>query len=213
MTTDDLISTLSGDVVPVSANAVERRVIAGIAMGAGGSLVLMSAWLGFRSDWAEAMLTGAFWMKWAYTISLGVLALAVTAHIARPDAPVLKRIWILAAPVAALALFAGWELATTPLAGWKAMWLGVSWQECSLHVAMLAGPVFAGMLWSLRQLAPTNLVAAGAAAGLASGAFAATVYCLHCPEVSATFIITWYSLGIVAASAFGALVGPKLLRW
>lgn len=213
MMTEDLIGKLSGDVTPVAANAVERRVIAGIAMGAGASLVVMSAWLGFRSDWPEAMLTGAFWMKWAYTLSLGVLALAVTAHVARPDAPALKRIWILAAPVAALALFSALELATTPVAGWKSMWLGVSWQECSLRVALLAAPVFAGMLWSFRQLAPTNLAAAGAAAGLASGAFAATIYGLHCPEVSATFVITWYSLGMVSASVLGAVVGPKLLRW
>lgn len=213
MTTDDLISKLGGELAPVPAYAVERRVVTGIAMGAGASLVLMSGWLGFRADWPEAMLTAAFWMKWAYTVSLAVLALALTAHVARPDAPVLKRLWILAAPVAALALFSAWELSTTPVAGWKAMWLGVSWRECSLHVAMLAAPVFAGLLWSFRQLAPPNTAVAGAAAGLASGAFAATVYCLHCPEVSATFVITWYSLGMVAASVLGALAGSRLLRW
>jgi len=32
-------------------------------------------------------------------------------------------------------------------------------------------------------------------AGFASGACAATLYCLHCPEVSALFILTWYTLG------------------
>ena len=52
-----------------------------------------------------------------------------------------------------------------------------------------------------------------AAAGLAAGAFAATVYCMHCPEVSAIFVLTWYSLGILLAASLGALLGPRLLRW
>jgi hypothetical protein len=80
-------------------------------------------------------------------------------------------------------------------------------------VLLLAIPIFVGLLWSFRRLAPTRLRAAGAAAGLAAGAFSATIYCLHCPEVSAVFVLTWYSLGIVLASALGALVGPRLLRW
>ena len=46
--------------------------------------------------------------------------------------------------------------------------------------------------------------AAGAAAGLAAGAFAATVYCLHCPEVSAIFVLTWYSLGILLLEQLAA---------
>jgi hypothetical protein len=57
------------------------------------------------------------------------------------------------------------------------------------------------------------LRAAGAVAGLAAGAFAATVYCLHCQEVSALFVLTWYSLGILLAASVGALLGPRLLRW
>ncbi|MBL7372919.1 DUF1109 family protein, partial [Escherichia coli] len=44
-------------------------------------------------------------------------------------------------------------------------------------------------------------------------AFAATVYCIHCPEVSAIFVLTWYSLGILLAASIGALLGPRLLRW
>ena len=57
------------------------------------------------------------------------------------------------------------------------------------------------------------MIAAGAAAGLAAGAFAATVYCIHCPEVSAIFVLTWYSLGMLLAAFLGMIVGPRLLRW
>ena len=67
-------------------------------------------------------------------------------------------------------------------------------------------PIFAGLLWSFRRFAPTRLRAAGAAAGLAAGALAATLYCLHCPEVSAIFVLTWYSLGIGLATGASALL-------
>jgi len=80
-------------------------------------------------------------------------------------------------------------------------------------VLALSMPIFIGLLWSFRRLAPTRLRAAGAAAGLAAGAWAATLYCLHCPEVSAIFVLTWYSLGIGLAAALGALIGPYFLRW
>jgi hypothetical protein len=80
-------------------------------------------------------------------------------------------------------------------------------------VLALSLPIFVGLLWSYRRFAPTHLRAAGATAGLSAGAWAATLYCLHCPEVSAMFVLTWYSLGIGLATLLGALVGPRLLRW
>ncbi|MGB9109966.1 MAG: NrsF family protein, partial [Telluria sp.] len=54
---------------------------------------------------------------------------------------------------------------------------------------------------------------AGAAAGLAAGATAALVYCLHCPEMSPAFVGVWYVLGIAVMALVGALVGPKVLAW
>ena len=78
---------------------------------------------------------------------------------------------------------------------------------------MLATPVFAASFWAMRDLAPTNLRLAGAAAGLLSGAVGAVVYCFHCPELEAPFIAFWYLLGILIPTAVGAEAGPKLLRW
>ena len=57
---------------------------------------------------------------------------------------------------------------------------------CPWLVLMLSMPIFGGLLWSFRRLAPTRLRAAEAAAG----AWATTLYCLHCPEVSAVFVLT-----------------------
>jgi hypothetical protein len=78
---------------------------------------------------------------------------------------------------------------------------------------MLSAPVFAGVLWAMKGLAPTRLRLAGVAAGLLSGAVGALVYSLHCPELAAPFLGFWYLLGTLIPTAVGALLGPRLLRW
>lgn len=213
MNTDDLIASLSDGVRPVGRHAVGLRLALGVIGGAVVSILLISVTLGFRPDLWLAMQGQAFWMKWGYTISLSAGAIYATARLARPDPGSLRRLWLIALPVLVLAALGLGELITTPRSEWLAMWLGHTWTKCPWLVLALAMPIFVGLLWSFRQMAPTRLRAAGAAAGLAAGAFAATVYCLHCPEVSAIFVLTWYSLGILLAASLGALVGPRLLRW
>ena len=213
MNTDDLIARLSSDVMPVRRNAVGRRLSIGIAFGALVSIFYVVVMMGIRPDIDVAMHGFPFWMKWGYTISLSVVALFMTAQLARPDSGRLRWLWLIAIPVLLLASVGVLELIRTPPAQWLAMWLGQSWTVCPWRVLALAMPIFVGLLWSFRRLAPTRLRAAGAAAGLTAGAFAATVYCVHCPEVSAIFVLTWYSLGILLATSAGALLGPRLLRW
>jgi hypothetical protein len=213
MNTDRLIEKLARDVPPVRRHAVGRRLAIGMAGGALASVLLVTVWLGVRPDLGEAMRGPAFWMKWGYTLSLALLAIGATARLARPDAGSLRWLWLLAVPVLLLAGYGLTEMLRAPQATWLSMWLGHSWMVCPWRVLTLAAPIFIGLLWSFRRLAPTRLRLAGAAAGLASGAFAAMVYCLHCPEVSAIFVLTWYSLGILLAASAGALLGPRLLRW
>jgi hypothetical protein len=213
MNTDDLIARLATEVPPVRRFATSRRLIGGVVCGALVSAVYVVLAMGVRPDISAAMSGFSFWMKWAYTASLSVAALAMTIQLARPDSGRLRWIWVIAIPVLLLAGVGAVELIRTPRGEWLAMWLGQSWMYCPWRVVALAMPIFAGLLWSFRRLAPTRLRAAGAAAGLAAGAFAATVYCLHCPEVSALFVLTWYSLGILLAVGLGALLGPRLLRW
>lgn len=213
MNTDQLIEQLSVNVPVVRRHAIGRRVAIGLAAGALASIVAVISWLGVRPDLGDAMLGSAFWVKWSYTFSLSLVAVAAAIRLARPEAGSMRWLWLLAVPVLLLAGIGVAELLRAPQAMWLSMWLGHSWKVCPWLVLALAGPIFIGLLWSFRQLAPTRLRAAGAAAGLASGAFAATVYCIHCPEVSAIFVLTWYSLGILLAAIVGALLGPRLLRW
>lgn len=213
MNTDALIEKLAANVAPVPRRAVERRLLFGLLGGGVITLSLIAIILGFRDDLGLAMRGFAFWLKWVYTISLGTGAIVMVARLARPEPVRLLEYWPVALPFFFLAAVSIAEMAHAPSGEWLAMWLGRSWKKCPWIVLMLSGPIFIGLLWSFRRLAPTRLRAAGAAAGLAAGAWAATLYCLHCPEVSAIFVLTWYTLGIMVAAGIGALIGPRVLRW
>ena len=213
MNTDELIRTLSANVPPVRRHALGRRMALGLMAGSLVTLAIVAAWLGVRPDLPQAMHGFSFWMKWSYTASVGVIAVAATIRLARPEVRSVGWLWLLAVPILLLAGVGLGELADNPARDWLAMWLGRSWLVCPWLVLSLSVPIFIGLLWSFRRLAPTRLRAAGAVAGLAAGAWAAMFYCLHCPEVSAIFVLTWYSLGIGLAAALGALIGPYFLRW
>ena len=213
MNTDLLIDHLAKDVRAVPRYAIGQRLWVGVLGGSAVAILLILIVLGFRSDLGLAMQGSIIWMKWAYTLSLGIAAIVMLARLARPEPVDLKTFWPVAIPFVLLALVAGAEMARVPSTDWPTMWLGHTWKKCPWLVLMLSAPIFGGLLWSFRRLAPTRLRAAGAAAGFAAGAWAATLYCLHCPEVSALFVLTWYSLGIALAAAVGAMVGPHVLRW
>lgn len=213
MNIDSLIETLAKDVRPVPRHAVRRRLLLGLLGGGAITILMIAIGLGFRSDLGLAMRGFTFWVKWIYTISLGLAAVAMVARLARPEPVRLGAFWPAVIPFVLLALVAIAEMAHVPPGDWLAMWLGETWKKCPWLVLVLSAPIFIGLLWSFRRLAPTRLRAAGAAAGLAAGAWAATLYCLHCPEVSALFVLTWYSLGIVLAAGVGAVIGPRVLRW
>ena len=213
MNTEQLIASLSADVPRVSRHALARRVAFGVVGGALVALFGLVTLLGVRPDLELAMHGFAFWMKWTYTVSLGLGAIYAVTRLARPVPASLRGLWFLAVPVLVLAGIGIGELASNPSSEWLGIWLSRSWKVCPWLVLALSAPIFVGLLWSFRKLAPTRLRAAGAVAGLAAGAWAATIYCMHCPEASAMFVLTWYSLGILLATAAGAVLGPRLMRW
>jgi hypothetical protein len=213
MNTQQLIESLSNDVPRVTHLALEKRVGSGIVGGSLVTLVLVISVLGVRPDLQAAMHGFSFWMKCLYTVSLGVGTTYAVTRLARPVTGSLRGLWLLGVPVLILAGIGISELVRTPPAQWLPLWVGQSWMICPWIVLALAIPIFVGLLWSFRKLAPTRLRAAGAVAGLAAGTWAAALYCLHCPEAGALFVLTWYSLGIILAAGVGAFLGPRLLRW
>ena len=212
MTTADLIAALAAGASPTPPIPVARRIAAAGLLGAALALVLLIAWLGLR-PLGEAARTGSFWMKAGYTLILSLAGLMAVRRLARPGDSLGRAPLIVAAAIAGMAVLAAIEIARAPSADLGALWLGHTWQSCSLHIVALAAPVYLGVAWALRRLAPTRLAMAGAAAGLLAGAVGATVYGLYCDETAAAFVFTWYTLGVAACAAIGALVGTRLLRW
>ncbi|UVO54588.1 DUF1109 domain-containing protein [Sphingomonas sp. SUN039] len=213
MDTDALIEALARDTAPVPRHAAPLRLGLSLFAGMAATLVLIAATLGFRPDLDLAMAGTMFWMKLSYTASLALVAIAALLTLIRPEARPPRWLWLLTIPVALLGLVSAHELAEMPHDDWLQMWFGRSWSVCSPLIAVFAVPIAGALVLVVRQFAPTRLRATGAVIGLASGAASATLYSLHCPEAGASFVLTWYSLGIAAATAAGWALGPKLLRW
>lgn len=211
--TEQLIAALSRNVRPVRRHALRWRIALGILAGAVATLALVVALLGVRAGLAAAVLSFAFWMKLLYCLSLAAAATFATAALGRPETQRARRLWLMGIPVLLVASIGIGELASTPSGDWLAMWQGHSWTVCPWLVLGLSAPVFTGLMESFRGLAPARLSLTGGVAGLSAGGWAATLYCLHCPETAAVFVLTWYTLGMLLAGAVGALLGPKLLRW
>ncbi|MGB6487136.1 MAG: DUF1109 domain-containing protein [Steroidobacteraceae bacterium] len=212
MRTSDLIDILARDVRAAPPGAVNRKLLA--ALVAGGLITFAIIALGLR---CQPLLAAAqqpwFWMKAGYT---GLLTLAGAVIVRRLSVPGSK---LGATPLAAavvilvmLGLGVG-QILLAARAGRLALWLGHTWKVCSPLILLLAVPIYACLIAAIRRLAPTRPALTGAAAGFAAGALAATLYGLHCPEQAAAFVATWYTLGIGAATALGALAGRRLLRW
>jgi len=69
------------------------------------------------------------------------------------------------------------------------------------------------VIWAVRQMAPTDLVRAGALAGMVAGAVSAVAYAFHCTDDSLPFVALWYGGTIALCTLAGATLGPRLLRW
>ena len=213
MDTEELVRRLASDMWVVPRHALARRIGVGMFAGACVTFILVAAGLGIRLDLAAALQGSAFWMKWSYTASLGIGAVLMTARLSRPEPVNLARFWPVVLPFLALAVLSAVQISRAPAYARLAMWLGATWKVCPLLVFGLSVPIFVGLTWSFRGLAATRLRAAGATAGFASSAWSATLYCLHCPEVSSIFVLTWYTSGLLLATAAGAVLGPRVLRW
>ena len=157
MKTEALIERLVADVPPVPRHGPVRRLGLGILAGGAVTMILVALGLGVRSDLGVAMHGFAFWMKWAYTISLGIGAVAMTSRLSRPEPVRLARFWPVTIPFALLAIVGAVEMAHVPAGDWLAMWLGQTWKICPWLVLLLAAPIFVGLLWSFRRLAPREL--------------------------------------------------------
>lgn len=213
MRTDDLIQALASDSRPTSPHTVGRTLALGLALGGMVSIAVMVLSLGVRPDLMDAMRTGPFWMKFAYALSVAALGFGLIDRLARPDGDGGIFGPMLLAPLAVMIALAIFQLWGQPEDLRMQMVLGATYRVCARNIVIVSAPIFLGLFWALRSLAPTRLTLAGAVAGVLAGAAGTFVYAFHCNESAAPFVAIWYTLGIVAVGAIGALLGRSLLRW
>ncbi len=213
MKTDDLVLMLATGAGAADPAAARRRWLSVMAGATLVAMVVMFVVLGLNPLLDRFVRLPLFWVREAFCAALALGGLAAAARLGRPGAPLTGLQARLLVPLAAMGLLGAGTLLVADPADRAALLLGSSWTECSLGIALLSLPVFAATIWWMRGLAPTRLRLAGAAAGFAAGAMGALVYTLHCPEVEAPFVATWYVLGMLLPAALGALLGPRLLRW
>lgn len=213
MQTDDLISLMSASARPVDTGWLRRATwlcaLAALSVTAG--LVLLT--LGTRPDLASAWVTPPVIAKAALGASVAVIALALFQSSLRPGLKPARRLPFVAVP---LLVAAGWALLTlaqAPAEQWSALILGRYWRACLIAVPLYALLPLAVLLLLARRGAPVDGVLTGACAGLASAGLAIVAYSLHCPDDTAPFLATWYTIATVIVAALGALILPRFLRW
>lgn len=213
MKTDELIDALAAAAGAVDRRAPMRRLLLAAAAGLVLAGLLMLALLGTNPALADDAQQTMFWARLTFIAAVVAAGVLSANTLARPGALLARPALLVAAPFAALWLFAGVSLGLAAPGERMAAVMGNTWQACPLNIAMLSAPALALALWAIRGLAPTRLRLAGAAAGLLAGAIGTLAYALHCPELTLPFIGVWYVLGIAVPVAVGAALGRAVLRW
>lgn len=210
MKTEDLIDALAAGIEPVKPARLSPWLLAGAAVASVAAVLVL---LGPRGDLAEAMGGATLWLKAGYTVSLATAALWLTTRLGKPGTPLGAAGWSVFALVGLAGLAGAVELLLLPAQARMDDWLGYTWKVCALNILKISAFAAPLIFFAARRMAATRPVAAGAAAGLLSGAVAATAYGLHCPEATAAFVATWYTLGMAAAAGVGAIIGHFAFRW
>lgn len=213
MKTGELIEFLSADLSPMRSFPVSRYLLLSLALGLAIAIVLALAALGPRTLTGEADL--AFLSaKVAFAASVMGIGALLVARAAVPGR--LKSVNALLAiiPLALFGIMGVIDLSHVPRQEWNEHVFGAGWALCLLAIPLIAIVPFALMVLAMRRFAaPTDLLKAGAFAGMTAGGAAALAYAIHCTDDSLSFLASWYVVGVAVCAIVGALLGPRLLRW
>lgn len=213
MHTDDLIAALARGVEPVASHAARRFLAAALLAGMSLAVLGMLVLLGVYSDLPAYSRRAMFWVKIGMPFVVMLAGVVALERLARPGVRLGASGYALLAPVCVVWALGALVLCRADPGSRGVLLLGETWIYCPLSITVLAIPAFVSALWALRSLAPTRLRLTGAVAGLFAGAIGAWAYALHCPELTAPFIATWYVLGMLVPAVGGTFLGPRLLRW
>ncbi|HQS07829.1 MAG: hypothetical protein B7Y12_11660 [Rhizobiales bacterium 24-66-13] len=213
MNTDDLIDFLATRVEPVDPHRQDRQALAALLMSFAAATAAVIVALGLRADLMEAMVSAGFAMKIGFLVTLVAIALWGLRKGARAGAADPVPLGLLCVPLVLLWMLGALELARLPLASWRATVLFYEWPVCLLSIPLLSALPLVALTLVVREGAPTHLRYCGALTGLCAGGLGALAYAAYCLNDTPVYVGVWYVAGIAAVTAFGWLMGPRMLRW
>lgn len=211
MKTDDLIEALARSPEPPPAPNHGLRFALALFAGLAVAATLLVTFWSLRPDIGVAIMP--VMMKAGFSAAAAAVALPVLLQLAMPGRPLGWRIaglagfFILAAAIVAVAL-----IGAEPGERLR-LWTGGAFPWCLVIIPLLAAPTAMLLARLLRELAPTEMRASGAALGAVSGGIGAMAYAMYCPIDSVAFVATWYSVAIALCAVIGSVLGARLLRW
>lgn len=212
MKTEQWIELLASSAGPAPRGVAAWRLTSALAAGLVASVGVSV--LGMGAVPGAMFATPTPWFKLVYAGALAAAAAWLASKLARPLVAGVRPPAVAVVGIVVLAAAMGIaDWVATPVAARVPALFGHSWWSCPAAVLGLSLPALGATLWALRGLAPTRPRAAGAAAGLAAGAAGAFGYALSCTEPAISFSALWYTAGIAASAALGALLGARALRW
>jgi hypothetical protein len=211
--TDDFVLFLSKDVPRVDRKQQACAIAFVLLAGAFAALTILLSLSTINPNLISMSGMVWFWIRFGFLVAMGAISWALMARLGKPGYANRVKVWPLFVPFILLWILATYLVLSAPADQRLAMILGSTWKICAPYIAFLSAPIFVASVWIIRQFAPTRLRLTGAMLGLFSGALAALIYSLHCPELAPSFIVVWYSLGMAIPAVVGALLGQRLLRW
>lgn len=214
MKTEDLVANLSLDASP--GKRWSPVMLLALAVGAGLAIALLFSFLLLptRNDLMTALMSDhVVMLKIVFAVSVIVITVPIVRELTLPGRSIGAFVFVTLLPFLIITILAAFELSALSLTEWHHVIVGSSWIACLWKVPLLALPSFILLSLSVRQLAPTNLRLTGAFIGLLAGGIGAAGYALHCHDDSVSFVAIAYSLAITEMTLFGALLGPRILKW
>jgi hypothetical protein len=212
MKTSEFIDTLAVDRAPRGLGLASRFWLA-LGLGTLVSAALFIFGIGPRADFAAAVHTLRFDLKFVDTLTLVLPTALLSFRLMHPDARAGTLAFLLGTPFLLLGAAVGAELFLVPPSMWGTKMIGINSLHCLALVPLLSiAPLFA-LIYAMRSGAPRHPILSGALAGAAAAGVAATLYAANCPDDSPLFVATWYPLATLIVVVVGAVAGYRLLRW
>jgi hypothetical protein len=152
-------------------------------------------------------------LKLIYPLLVALFGAAAALAAGRPGDRPIRRLLPIGVALVVIGIIAAIEISAASPADRAETVFGSTFGSCVAAVALASIPVFAGLTWAFRLLAPVRPALAGFIIGLTSGGAGAAAYALYCPETTHAFLLGAYTPAMLIPALIGAIAGDKLLRW